>query len=86
MLVRYLAGDLEEDVFRVFRLNNGIYGQRQGGTNQMVRVKVPYGSITPEQLEMMGYLVDDVLARLGPHHHAAEHPVPLRRARRRSPR
>ena len=42
-LARYLAGELEEDVFRVFRLNNGIYGQRQGGHNQMVRVKVPYG-------------------------------------------
>ena len=27
-LQRYLEGDLEEDVFRVFRLNNGIYGQR----------------------------------------------------------
>ena len=37
------SGDLDEDVFRVFRLNNGIYGQRQGGHNQMVRVKVPYG-------------------------------------------
>ena len=45
-LARYQSGDLEEDAFRVFRLNNGIYGQRQGGTNQMVRVKVPYGSIT----------------------------------------
>ena len=58
MLVRYLAGDLDEDVFRVFRLGNGIYGQRQGGQNQMVRVKVPYGSIEPEQLEMIGWLVD----------------------------
>ena len=38
-LARYLAGDLDEDVFRVFRLNNGIYGQRQGGHNQMVRVQ-----------------------------------------------
>jgi sulfite reductase beta subunit-like hemoprotein len=34
-LARYLAGELDEDVFRVFRLNNGIYGQRQGGHNQM---------------------------------------------------
>ncbi|HTN78605.1 MAG TPA: nitrite/sulfite reductase [Acidimicrobiales bacterium] len=59
MLVRYLAGDLEEDVFRVFRLGNGIYGQRQGGQNQMVRVKVPYGSIEPEQLDMIGWLVDE---------------------------
>src|SRR3954447_21088269 len=58
MLGRYLAGDLDEDVFRVFRLNNGIYGQRQGGHNQMVRVKVPYGSLTPEQLDMFGYVAD----------------------------
>jgi sulfite reductase beta subunit-like hemoprotein len=57
-LARYLAGDLEDDVFRVFRLNNGIYGQRQGGHNQMVRVKIPYGRLTPEQLDMMGYLAD----------------------------
>ena len=58
-LARYQAGDLAEDVFRVFRLNNGIYGQRQGGTNQMVRVKIPYGSMLPEQLDMMGRLADE---------------------------
>ena len=55
-LARYLAGDLEEDAFRVFRLNNGIYGQRQGGHNQMVRVKVPYGSITAEHLDMFAHI------------------------------
>ncbi len=58
-LARYQAGELGEDVFRVFRLNNGIYGQRQGGTNQMVRIKVPYGSLLPEQLEMMGHIADE---------------------------
>jgi|GEM_PF-5967963 len=58
MLTGYLAGDVEEDVFRVFRLTNGIYGQRQGEPNQMVRVKIPYGSLTPEQFEMLAYLVD----------------------------
>jgi sulfite reductase beta subunit-like hemoprotein len=57
-LARYLAGDLDDDVFRVFRLNNGIYGQRQGGHSQMVRVKIPYGSMTPEQLDMMGHVAD----------------------------
>jgi sulfite reductase (ferredoxin) len=57
-LGKYRSGELPEDVFRVFRLTNGIYGQRQGGTNQMVRVKVPYGSMTPEQLEMMGFIAD----------------------------
>ncbi len=55
---QYLAGDIPEDVFRVMRLNNGIYGQRQGGTNQMVRIKLPAGAISPEQMEMMGHLSD----------------------------
>jgi sulfite reductase (ferredoxin) len=50
-LAAYLSGELAEDVFRVCRLNNGIYGQRQGGHNQMVRVKAPYGAVTAEQLE-----------------------------------
>jgi sulfite reductase beta subunit-like hemoprotein len=57
-LARYLNGELEEDAFRVFRLNNGVYGQRQGGHNQMLRVKVPYGSITPEQLDMFGHIAE----------------------------
>jgi sulfite reductase (ferredoxin) len=56
---QYLAGDIPEDVFRVMRLNNGIYGQRQGGTNQMVRIKLPAGTITPEQFDLMGRLADD---------------------------
>jgi len=57
-LARYLAGELEEDAFRVFRLNNGVYGQRQGGHNQMVRVKLPYGSVTPEQFDMLAHVAD----------------------------
>jgi sulfite reductase (ferredoxin) len=57
-LARYLSGDLEEDVFRVFRLNNGIYGQRQGGHNQMVRVKIPYGAMTPEQLDVCAHIAE----------------------------
>jgi sulfite reductase (ferredoxin) len=58
-LKRYLSGELEEDAFRVFRLNNGIYGQRQGGHNQMVRVKAPYGAITPEQLEACAHIAEE---------------------------
>ena len=58
-LERYLSGDLAEDAFLVFRLNNGIYGQRQGGHHQMVRVKLPYGSITPDQLDMFGHVADE---------------------------
>ncbi|MEY4025407.1 MAG: hypothetical protein RL438_920 [Actinomycetota bacterium] len=55
-IAQYLAGEIAEDVFRVIRLNNGVYGQRQGGTNQMVRIKLPAGTITPEQLELMAKL------------------------------
>ena len=55
-LAGYLSGDIEDDVFRVFRLANGIYGQRQGGHNQMVRVKAPYGSITPDQLDELAHI------------------------------
>src|SRR5580658_4628445 len=58
MLEAYLDGRLDEDEFRVFRLNNGIYGQRQGGHNQMVRIKAPYGSITPLQLETLADIAD----------------------------
>ena len=59
MLQRYLAGDLEEDVFRVFRLTNGIYGQRQGGHHQMVRVRIPYGGVTPEQLDLFARIAEE---------------------------
>jgi sulfite reductase beta subunit-like hemoprotein len=58
LLEQYLRGEIEEDRFRIFRLNNGIYGQRQGGHNQMVRVKIPYGSMTPDQLEMCAHIAD----------------------------
>ena len=57
-ITQYLAGEISEDVFRVMRLNNGIYGQRQGGTNQMVRIKLPAGTISPEQMDMMGFLAE----------------------------
>jgi sulfite reductase beta subunit-like hemoprotein len=59
VLAGYLAGEVPEDVFRVFRLTNGIYGQRQGGHHQMLRIKVPYGGVTPEQLDLFGHLADE---------------------------
>ena len=58
-IAQYLAGEIAEDVFRVMRLNNGIYGQRQGGTNQMVRIKLPAGTITPEQLDAMAQIGEE---------------------------
>src|SRR5215207_5585836 len=47
---KFLAGDTAEDQFIGFRLKQGIYGQRQADV-QMIRVKLPFGGVTPEQLE-----------------------------------
>jgi sulfite reductase (ferredoxin) len=59
VLAGYLDGTVDEDVFRVFRLTNGIYGQRQGGHHQMLRIKIPYGGVTPEQLDMFAHIADE---------------------------
>jgi sulfite reductase (ferredoxin) len=42
--------------FRPYRLVHGVYGQRQGGTNQMVRIKLKYGVVTPEQMRALADL------------------------------
>jgi sulfite reductase beta subunit-like hemoprotein len=46
----FLQGRTAEDDFVKFRLKQGVYGQRQPDV-QMVRVKLPFGGVTPEQLE-----------------------------------
>jgi sulfite reductase (ferredoxin) len=47
---RYVKGQLDGEEFTKFRLKQGIYGQRQPDV-QMVRVKLPLGGVTPEQLD-----------------------------------
>src|SRR5579875_3691287 len=47
---RFLDGRLDETDFIKFRLKQGVYGQRQPNV-QMVRVKLPMGGITPDQLD-----------------------------------
>jgi sulfite reductase beta subunit-like hemoprotein len=47
---RYLQGDVDETTFIKFRLKQGVYGQRQAAV-QMVRVKLPLGGVTPDQLD-----------------------------------
>ena len=56
-LARYLDGDLDEDVFKVFRLANGIYGQRQVAS-QMVRVKIPFGRLDEAGLVALADVAD----------------------------
>ncbi len=51
-------GTLHEDKFRSLRLARGVYGQRQQGV-QMVRIKLPFGKITPKQLVRIADISDE---------------------------
>ncbi len=54
---KFLAGGTEEDEFIKFRLRQGVYGQRQPDV-QMIRVKLPFGGITPEQMDKFADVVE----------------------------
>ncbi len=54
----YNAGKVDEERFRSLRLARGIYGQRQFGV-QMVRIKLPYGNVTSEQLHRIADVSDE---------------------------
>ncbi|HET9123555.1 MAG TPA: nitrite/sulfite reductase [Solirubrobacteraceae bacterium] len=54
---RYVRGELQEDEFVKFRLRQGVYGQRQPDV-QMVRVKLPMGGVTPDQLDAFAGVID----------------------------
>ena len=54
---RFLKGTLREDDFIKFRLKQGVYGQRQPDV-QMIRVKLPMGGVTPEQLDAFADVID----------------------------
>jgi sulfite reductase beta subunit-like hemoprotein len=53
----FLSEQLAEDQFIGFRLKQGVYGQRQPDV-QMVRVKLPFGGVTPEQMDVFGDVVE----------------------------
>jgi sulfite reductase beta subunit-like hemoprotein len=54
---RFLSGELEQDDFIKFRLKQGVYGQRQPDV-QMIRVKLPMGGVTPDQLDAFADVVE----------------------------
>jgi sulfite reductase beta subunit-like hemoprotein len=54
---KFLQGQTPEDDFIKFRLKQGVYGQRQADV-QMIRVKLPFGGITPEQMEAFADVVE----------------------------
>jgi len=54
---KFLGGGTPEDEFIGFRLKQGVYGQRQADV-QMIRVKLPFGGVTPEQMEAFAGVVE----------------------------
>ncbi len=55
---KFLDGHTAEDEFIKFRLKQGVYGQRQADV-QMIRIKLPMGGVTPEQMEMFADVVEE---------------------------
>ncbi len=54
---RLQAGDVTGDLFKPFRLQYGIYGQRQPDV-QMVRIKIPFGGLTANQMRRVAELAE----------------------------
>jgi sulfite reductase (ferredoxin) len=61
---RMVSGDVSGDLFRPFRLQYGIYGQRQAGV-QMVRIKIPFGGLTANQLRRIAELTEQFATGVG---------------------
>ncbi|HUK57501.1 MAG TPA: sulfurtransferase TusA family protein [Nitrospiria bacterium] len=51
-VARLKRGEITADQFKPFRLQHGVYGQRQPGV-QMFRVKIPLGRLNPAQLRRL---------------------------------
>ncbi|QXP73573.1 HEPN domain-containing protein [Tenacibaculum sp. AHE15PA] len=54
----FKEGKIDEERFRSLRLARGVYGQRQFGV-QMIRIKLPYGKVTSEQLHRISDVSDE---------------------------
>lgn len=55
---QFREGKADEEKFRSLRLARGVYGQRQAGV-QMVRIKLPFGKVTSEQLHRIANVSDE---------------------------
>ena len=76
----FIAGEVPETEFIGFSLKQGVYGQRQA-ERQMIRVKLPFGGINPEQLDAFADAVERYVplrkGHLTPRQNVQLHHVPL---------
>jgi sulfite reductase (ferredoxin) len=56
-ILLFREGKIDEEKFRSLRLARGVYGQRQPGV-QMIRIKLPYGKATGDQLKRIADVSD----------------------------
>jgi sulfite reductase (ferredoxin) len=56
-IAEFKEGKIPDDKFRLLRLARGVYGQRQLGV-QMIRIKLPYGRVTSNQLRRIAQVSD----------------------------
>jgi sulfite reductase beta subunit-like hemoprotein len=54
---KFLAGETPENEYIGFRLKQGVYGQRQPDV-QMIRIKLPFGGVTPDQMDAFADVVE----------------------------
>src|SRR3989338_6573274 len=59
MVKKFRASEVSQETFQRFRLQHGIYGQRQDGV-QMVRIKIPLGMLTAGQIECIADLAESI--------------------------
>ena len=57
-LERFERGEITPDAWRAFRLLRGTYGQRQADDAQMLRVKMPQGVLTSDELGALADVAD----------------------------
>ncbi|MBN4064390.1 nitrite/sulfite reductase [Dehalococcoides mccartyi] len=53
----FQSGEKDEIEFLRFRLRQGVYGQRQPD-RQMIRVKLPFGGMTADQMDVLGEVAE----------------------------
>src|SRR4051794_22967854 len=79
----FLAGGESEDQFIGFRLKQGVYGQRQPD-RQMMRIKLPLGGVTPDQMDAFGDIAEQFTPLVKGHITTRQnfqfHHIPLRDA------
>ena len=68
-VARRLAGELTEDEFKPLRLMNGLYLQLH---SYMLRIAIPYGTLSSRQLRKLASHRAQIRPRLRPLHDAPE--------------